>query len=128
MANVLVRADIPVLDMERAMSFYGKVLQVEFVQPFPGQPVAVPPQDMGPVAFDLVAGQNVRPGSDGPRIYLSAMDDIHGMAKRIEEAGGRIVQTADRHGRDGGHHLLLHRFGGEPDRHPATGQTAVEVA
>ncbi len=92
MANVLVWADIPVLDIERAMTFYGKVLQVDFAQPFPGQPVAVPPQEMGPVAFDLVARQDVRPGSDGPRIYLSAMGDIHGMAKRIEEAGGRIVQ------------------------------------
>lgn len=91
MASILVWADIPVLDIERAMAFYGKVLQVELLQPFPGQPVAVPPQELGPVAFDLVASDEAKPGSEGTRIYLSAMGDIEGMAKRVEEAGGRIV-------------------------------------
>ena len=91
MASVLVWADIPVLDMDRAMEFYGKVLQVELLRPFPGQPVAVPPQEFGPVAFDLVASDEAKPGTGGTRIYLSAMGDIEGMAKRVEEAGGRIV-------------------------------------
>lgn len=92
MASVLVWADIPVIDMDRAKRFYEKVLQVELIQPFPGQPVAIPPQDMGPVAFDLAAGPGLTPSSsEGTRIYLSAMGDIHGMAKRVEEAGGEIV-------------------------------------
>lgn len=92
MANVLVWADIPVLDMARAMKFYGDVLQVEMVQPFPGMPVAVPPADLGPVAFDLVAGQDAKPSaSDGTRIYLSSMGDMDAMVKRVEAAGGTIT-------------------------------------
>ena len=92
MPSAMVWADIPVTDMQRAMKFYGKVLQVELMQPFPGQPVAVPPQDMGPVAFDLTMGEGLKPSStEGTRIYLSALGDIHGMAKRVEEAGGQIV-------------------------------------
>jgi predicted enzyme related to lactoylglutathione lyase len=92
MSNILVWADIPVTDMDRAMKFYGAVLQTELLQPFPGQPVAVPPPDMGPVAFDLVMSTDHKPSAtEGTRIYLSAMGDIHGMAKRVEEAGGQIV-------------------------------------
>ena len=92
MSSIVVWADIPVTDMDRAMRFYGHVLQTELLQPFPGQPVAVPPPDMGPVAFDLVKSDSNRPSStEGTRIYLSAMGDIQGMAKRVEEAGGRIV-------------------------------------
>ena len=92
MPNVLVWADIPVADMQRAMKFYGHVLQTELIQPFPGQPVAVPPPDMGPAAFDLAMGDDFKPGdSAGPRIYLSSLGDIEAMAKRVEEAGGRVV-------------------------------------
>lgn len=92
MPSVLVWADIPVTDMDRAMKFYGAVLQTELLQPFPGQPVAVPPPEMGPVAFDLVMGEGLKPNSsEGTRIYLSSMGDIDAMAKRVEEAGGRIV-------------------------------------
>lgn len=92
MSSALVWADIPVTDMDRAMKFYGHVLQTELLQPFPGQPVAVPPPELGPVAFDLVKGDDHKPSAtEGTRIYLSAMGDIDGMAKRVEEAGGKIV-------------------------------------
>ena len=92
MSSVLVWADIPVTDMERAMKFYGTLLQTELLQPFPGQPVAVLPPDMGPVAFDLVVSTDHKPSAtEGTRIYLSAMGDINAMAKRVEEAGGQVV-------------------------------------
>jgi hypothetical protein len=92
MPNILVWADIPVVDMDRAMKFYGHVLQTELFQPFPGQPVAVPPPEMGPSAFDLVAGADLVPGdSGGPRIYLSSLGDIEAMIRRVEEGGGRVV-------------------------------------
>lgn len=92
MANTIVWADIPVLDLDRAMKFYGQVLQAELLQPFPGQQVAVPPPEMGPVAFDLAMGEGLKPSSsEGTIIYLDSKGDIEGMAKRVEEAGGRIL-------------------------------------
>ncbi len=92
MSSILLWADIPVTDMERAMKFYGHVLMTELLQPFPGMPVAVPPPSMGPVAFDLVMGEGFTPSStEGTQIYLSSMGDIHAMVKRVEEAGGQIV-------------------------------------
>lgn len=93
MPSVVVWADIPVADMDRAIAFYSKVLQTELLQPFPGQPVAVPPPDLGPVAFDLVQTDALKPGStDGPRVYLSSLGDIDAMVQRVEEAGGRVIQ------------------------------------
>lgn len=91
-SSILVWADIPVTDMDRAMKFYGHVLLTELFQPFPGMPVAVPPPNMGPVAFDLAMAEGLTPSStEGTRIYLSSMGDIHAMVKRAEEAGGQIV-------------------------------------
>ncbi len=92
MPSVLVWADIPVLDLDRAMKFYGHVLQTEWRQPFPEHPVAVPSEDLGPAAFDLVMGDEHKPSSsEGTSIYLSSMGDIDAMVKRVEEAGGQIV-------------------------------------
>jgi predicted enzyme related to lactoylglutathione lyase len=92
MPSVVVWADIPVADMDRAVKFYGEILQVEMLQPVPGLPMAIPPRETGPVAFDLIMSDDLKPGStQGARIYLSALGDIEAMVKRIEDAGGRIV-------------------------------------
>ena len=91
MASAIVWVSIPATDLERAMKFYGHVLQTELVQPFPGESVAVPPAELGPVAFDLSVGEQAKPSVEGITAYLGSMGDIQGMAKRVEEAGGRIV-------------------------------------
>jgi len=91
MANTIVWADIPVTDMDRAKKFYGAVLQTEFMS-FPGsEDVAIPPREFGPIAFDL-AKTDRKPGTDGPTVYLGSMGDINGMVKRVEEAGGTVLQ------------------------------------
>ena len=94
MANVIVWADIPVADMERARAFYSAVLQLP-VEPMPGMDgVALPVvDDRDSVAFDLVKHETAVPGSGaGPTVYLGANGDIQGMAERIVAAGGTILQ------------------------------------
>ena len=62
MDNLIVWADIPVTDLDRAMKFYGAVLQRPFVTMEGMDGVALPAPDEGddpsgrdmPVAFDLV--------------------------------------------------------------------------
>lgn len=91
MANILVWADIPVLDMDRARRFYGELLQVEMaVMPGAGWEVAVPPREMGPSAFDLTSFDGVKPSTEGVTIYLDSGGDIEGMVRRAEAAGGTI--------------------------------------
>jgi predicted enzyme related to lactoylglutathione lyase len=97
--NIIVWADVPVTDLDRAAKFYTHVLAMP-VNRMPGaEDVAVPGSppaegqpapDMMPVAFDLYVGG--RPSTDGPTIYLSVGGDFPGILARIREAGGEVLQ------------------------------------
>ena len=102
MANLIVWADIPVIDLDRASKFYTHVLGMP-VTPMPGmEGVALPgtgappepgaPMPEGPiVAFDLFSGDR-KPSMDGATVYLNSGGDIDGMIARVREAGGEILQ------------------------------------
>lgn len=93
--SVIVWADIPVTDMDRARKFYGDILQVEMqLMPGAGDSVAIPApgSETGPVAFDLAKGDNQKPSMDGATVYLDAGGDIQGMVRRVEAAGGKVLQ------------------------------------
>ncbi len=100
MDNMIVWADIPVTDLERAMKFYGAVLKHEFVSvegmpgiglPAPEQPPGAAPEGPMPVAFDLVVTDERKPSFDGCTVYLNAEEDPEGMLARAAEAGGEIL-------------------------------------
>jgi predicted enzyme related to lactoylglutathione lyase len=104
MQNLIVWADIPVTDLDRAMEFYGAVLQRGFMKMEGMDGVALPGPDEGeegggdgedvPVAFDLVAGERMTPSQDGCTIYLEADGDAQGMLQRAADAGGEILMPA----------------------------------
>lgn len=93
MADVMVWADIPVVDMERASRFY-EALTGQQVTKFPGESqVAViggPGGDQSAVSADLYVGGT--PSHDGPTIYFGSGGDIDGMVERAVAAGGRVLQ------------------------------------
>ena len=100
MDNMIVWADIPVTDLDRAMKFYGAVLQTEFVRAegMDGIGLQAPPSDPSdapqgqfPVSFDLAVVTDRKPSSDGCTIYLNSYGDPEGMLKRAEAAGGKIL-------------------------------------
>jgi len=101
MDNTIVWADIPVTDLERAMAFYGAVLQTKFApaEGMEGIALEVPPDDFDPskmeppfpVAFDLALTRETKPSADGCTIYLNSHGDPEGMLKRAEEASGKIL-------------------------------------
>ncbi len=101
MDNTVVWADIPVTDLDRAMKFYGAVLQQAFTRvegmagialPAPGQSDS---SDMRkgpwPVAFDLAVVPDRKPSIDGCTIYLNSHGDPEGMLQRAAAAGGKIL-------------------------------------
>ena len=99
MDNVIVWADIPVTDLQRASKFYSEVLEMP-VNPAPGMegialpgsppdPNQPPPQTML-VAFDLYVGGT--PGAAGPTVYLSSKGDFAGILSRVRKAGGEVLQ------------------------------------
>lgn len=96
MANVVVWADIPVVDLERARAFYAHLLGSP-VDTMPGHPeVAVlkSPGDSDPmdVSADLATGWSKPSTTHGTTIYLGSMGDIDGMLARTVEAGGKVLQ------------------------------------
>ena len=95
MGDIIVWADIPVKDMQRAMEFYGHVTGRRIL-PMPGSEETVV-FISGPagsseriVSADLYVGGT--PSHDGPTIYLGANGDIDAMVARVPEAGGRVLQ------------------------------------
>jgi len=102
MDNTIVWADIPVTDLDRAIKFYGAVLQRKFqrVEGMDGvaleaPPEGSPPPDMTegsfPVSFDLALSENHKPSTDGCTIYLNSNGDPDGMLQRAADAGGEIL-------------------------------------
>ena len=99
MKNIVVWADIPVTDLDRASKFYSHVLAMP-VNKMPGvDGVALPgsPSDdatsvpeTSPVAFDLYLGGT--PSLEGVTVYLSSSGDFSGILTRVREAGGKILQ------------------------------------
>ncbi|MCL5736148.1 MAG: VOC family protein [Actinobacteria bacterium] len=97
--NIIVWADIPVVDLDRASKFYAHVLGMP-VNRMPGvQDVAIPGSppvegepmpETPPVAFDLYVGG--KPSLDGATVYLPAMGDFPGILARVREAGGEVLQ------------------------------------
>jgi predicted enzyme related to lactoylglutathione lyase len=101
MDNMIVWADIPVTDLDRAMKFYGAVVQHEFitVEGMPGIGVPAPeqsgsadaPPDEMSVAFDLAMTENNQPSMTGCTIYLNAQSGPEAMLERAAKAGGEIL-------------------------------------
>ena len=105
MQNLIVWADIPATDLDRAMAFYGAVLQRPFVKVEGMEGIALPGPDEDapagdaaeqqmPVAFDLFVGEQAKPSEDGSTIYLESNGDAQGMLQRAADAGGEILMPA----------------------------------
>lgn len=117
MENMIVWADIPVLDLERACRFYSAVLQHPIVtmEGMPGIALPAPEQsgagqtDAGaapapmPVLFDLAVFSDRKPSGDGCTIYLNSYGDPEGMMARVVEAGGEVLQPVTDRGEMVGH-------------------------
>ena len=93
MGNVIVWADIPVVDLRRASAFYAAVTGRPVVGMEGAEDevaVIVGPDMEFVVSADLHTGG--RPSHDGATVYLAADGDIDGMLARVTEAGGSILQ------------------------------------
>ena len=93
MANIIVWADIPVADLDRARKFYSAVLQAD-IEMMPGMDsVALLPGDpmSGDVSGDLVKREDYPPGAGGVTIYFDSKGDPEGMVERAVAAGGKVL-------------------------------------
>jgi hypothetical protein len=93
MANQAVWFEIPVKDLERAMTFYGKAFGWAYER-----------QELGPMKMAMLQGDmnaygacgalvhapGYEPAQNGAVVYV-ACEDVAAQSERIEKAGGTIV-------------------------------------
>jgi len=90
--NRFVWMDIPVDDLDRACSFYAKVLGCE-----------MHPESFGDVRFAVIAHddgnggcliprtEGTKPASGGPIVYLNVDGRIQDACKLVDELGGKVT-------------------------------------
>jgi len=91
--NALNWFEIPVVDFDRACTFYSAILKatLDVNKEFPGMPMAMLPYKEPGVGGCLVQMKEARPSPDGVRVYLNGGEDLAVILARVEPAGGRIV-------------------------------------
>jgi hypothetical protein len=94
MNNTVVWFEIPVKDLNRAVKFYSKVLAVE-IQPVEAGPnkMAFFPFAPGVASGALVESKENAPNEKGTLVYLNGGGDLSLPLKRVEAAGGKILQS-----------------------------------
>ncbi len=87
--------DIPVLDIERAATFYSTILGVELTH-HEAQPDIVMkwfPLDEEHGSGGLIQGGGQKPSSEGTVVYFNAGDDVDPVLNRVQAAGGRVLMA-----------------------------------
>ena len=92
MANQLVWVDIPVVDLDRAISFYSAVLGSEVrKQEYPGMAIGLLPGSDPDATGCLYIKDGEQPSQTGPLIYLNAQGRLDEAASAVEPNGGKVL-------------------------------------
>lgn len=84
--------EIPANDFERAKKFYEAIFEMEIeALDFGGLQMGIfPHQEVG---CAICSGEWYKAGPQGPVVYLNANPDLEIVLKRVEKAGGKIIQN-----------------------------------
>ena len=86
---------IPAVDIERAVKFYGAVFEAKFQQlEHAGERhafFAMDTLESERTGGEIVAAPNNKPSTDGVRIYLGAPGGVEATLAKVEPAGGRVL-------------------------------------
>ena len=92
MENALNWFEIPATDFDRAVKFYGAILQSElYCSEMNGSKMAFFPQEDRGVGGAIVCGDGYKPSVDGAIVYLNAGEDLSEILARVEPNGGKIL-------------------------------------
>lgn len=92
--HAVVWIDIPATDLTRASRFYSTVLGHPLQEPIRIGPheMAVFPYEKGNISGCVMTGPDMKPATDGTVVYLNADPLLDDVLRRVEPAGGAIVQ------------------------------------
>jgi predicted enzyme related to lactoylglutathione lyase len=92
--NAINWFEIPAINIERAVKFYSKVLDVEMPMSTsaPATKMAFFPADPDGVQGALVQAEGYVPSDKGSLLYLNAGDDLAPALARVKPAGGSVIR------------------------------------
>ncbi len=117
MANRIVWFDVPASDLERAMNFYSKVLDVEINEEFPG--VAVMSHDEGEIGGCVFKSEEIQPSDQGTLLYFNVDGRLDAAVAAVEECGGTIKEPRHPIGEFGHRALVIDSEGNRIALHSA---------
>ncbi len=93
MKNAINWFEIPVLNFERAKTFYETILGEPIqVMPHPEYKYGLLPGDMrNGVTGGIVQGAGFEPSTKGTLIYLNGGEDLSISLSKVEAAGGKVI-------------------------------------
>ena len=101
MKNAVNWFDIPVVDVERAVKFYGNIFEAELTPMDMGQMImAVLPYQDG-VGGALTKSEMHVPSTEGSVLYLNSGEDLSIVLDRVDSAGGQVVMPKTDIGENG---------------------------
>lgn len=104
MSQLFAWVEIPVLDIERAATFYGQLLEREVtIADAPPRRMATLYFEPGKVGGSLLQSPDLKPSNHGPHVYLNAGrgSDLEDMVERARALGAEIVMPVTPMGNDG---------------------------
>ena len=106
MANAVSWFEIPVTDMDRAVSFYNTILGTKLDTDTPGPDgykMAMIPVNLeaGDIGGALIRGEGYVPTHQGALVYLNGGDDLSVALGKVEGAGGKVLMPKTGIGEDG---------------------------
>ena len=102
MSNAINWFELPATDFQRAVTFYGNVLNAE-LQEFENNGVHMaffPATDNG-VGGCVTHGNGNQPHTEGTLVYLNGGEDLDKPLSRVENAGGQVVMPKTSIGENG---------------------------
>lgn len=102
MANAISWFELPSNNFQRAVKFYGEVLDVE-LQPMdmPGAKMAFFPTTDNGVGGCVISTEGHAPSMEGSLVYLNGGDDLAKPLSRVEAAGGKVITPKTSIGENG---------------------------
>lgn len=119
MANYFVWVDIPVDNLERAMTFYSKVLNVQ-LEKAPEMEMSVFPHDGPGVGGCLYRSDEHKPSQAGPLAYLNVDGRIRSAVAAVTPNGGSVIEPVHSIGPHGFRAVIIDSEGNRLALHSQT--------
>lgn len=92
MKHLISIVEIPVIDFERAVTFYSSVLGINIEKMnMDGTLMGIFLTEEESTNICLIKDENVQPSANGTMVYFNTETDLQPVLERIEPSGGKIL-------------------------------------